>query len=115
MEQHGVGSGRRRLSGTVQGAFRSALLGWTDPVTGKRLTVQLQGELDLIESLGPAGFELLVEDDGRGGGEPVNPVAGRVRARARSCVTRAHAMPGEKANTPRLLAQDSAGLDQASA
>ena len=71
---HHTGSGRDPLEGALRGAFRSVLLGWTDPVSGERLTVRMRGERGLIDSLGSHGFEVL---DGRGlAGE--GPVAGRL-------------------------------------
>lgn len=56
-EQHH--SGRRPLSGSVRGVVRSALLGWTDPVSGERLRIRVEGQDDLVETLEPLGFERL--------------------------------------------------------
>lgn len=57
-------SGRRELTGEVRGRVRSALMGWTDPVTGDRLRVSVKGESGLVEALEPLGFERLdAEED----------------------------------------------------
>lgn len=63
METHGRMSGRRKVVGAVRGAFRSAKLGWTDPQSGERLTLELDGGDGLIESLEPLGFELLAQGE----------------------------------------------------
>ena len=47
------------MTGELRGAFRSVLLGWTDPVSGERLTVRMRGDRGMIDSLGTHGFELL--------------------------------------------------------
>ncbi len=59
MESQGRMSGRRRVVGEVRGSFRSAKLGWTDPQSGERLTLRLDAQDGLIETLEPLGFELL--------------------------------------------------------
>ena len=40
-------------------AFRSALLGWTDPESGDRLTVTVRGSEAFLADLEPLGFEPL--------------------------------------------------------
>jgi hypothetical protein len=40
-------------------AFRSALLGWTDPESGEQLTVKVRGSEDFLRRLEPIGFERL--------------------------------------------------------
>ena len=69
METNAGTSGRRPVRGAVRGAFRSALLGWTDPESGARLRVQVRGECELVESLEPLGFELLDHADDPGQAE----------------------------------------------
>lgn len=64
--------GRTPVSGALRGAFRSVLLGWTDPVSGERLTVRMRGEGGLLESLAPLGFEVLER-----GERPAGPEVGR--------------------------------------
>lgn len=56
-------SGRRKLVGEVRGRVRSALMGWTDPVTGDRLRISVKGEPGLVDSLEPLGFEPLDGED----------------------------------------------------
>jgi hypothetical protein len=43
-------------------AFRSALLGWTDPESGEQLTVTVRGSEDFLSRLEPVGFERLQGD-----------------------------------------------------
>ena len=59
MREENQESGRRKLTGEVRGRVRSALMGWTDPVTGDRLRVTVKGENGLVEALEPLGFERL--------------------------------------------------------
>jgi hypothetical protein len=40
-------------------AFRSALLGWTDPESGEQLTVKVRGSEEFLRRLEPIGFERL--------------------------------------------------------
>lgn len=49
----------RSATGTVRARFRSAWLGWTDPHTGERLTVRMDGDAELVSELVSEGFELL--------------------------------------------------------
>lgn len=49
----------RSASGAVRARFRSAWLGWTDPHTGERLTVRMDGDSDFVSELVSDGFELL--------------------------------------------------------
>lgn len=43
----------------VRARFRSACLGWTDPESGDRLTVRVDGAEELVPELVAQGFELL--------------------------------------------------------
>ncbi|MCK6447552.1 MAG: hypothetical protein L6Q99_14265 [Planctomycetes bacterium] len=49
----------RNATGAVRARFRSAWLGWTDPHTGERLTVRMDGDSDFVSELVSDGFELL--------------------------------------------------------
>jgi len=62
--------GWNEVTGAVRGSFRSVLLGWTDPVSGDRLTVRMRGEDGLLASLTPLGFEELGVDGGPWGHGP---------------------------------------------
>ncbi len=43
----------------VRAEFRSAWLGWTDPVSGERLEVRMSGGEELLPELRDLGFEVL--------------------------------------------------------
>ncbi len=64
MATHEAKRGWNEVTGAVRGSFRSVLLGWTDPVSGERLTVRMRGEDGLLASLTPLGFEELGVDGG---------------------------------------------------
>ena len=51
----------QRVRGAVRGRFRSALLGWTDPESGERLTVDLHGSDSFLQALERMGFEHLAD------------------------------------------------------
>src|SRR5262245_51720600 len=51
MATHEAKRGWNEVTGAVRGSFRSVLLGWTDPVSGDRLTVRMRGEDGLLASL----------------------------------------------------------------
>ncbi len=44
-------------------SFRSVLLGWTDPETGDRLSVRMDGSRSLVSQLQEQGFEVLASDE----------------------------------------------------
>ncbi len=43
--------------------FRSVLLGWTDPETGDRLSVRMDGSRSLVSRLERDGFEVLTTEE----------------------------------------------------
>ena len=45
----------------MRGRFRSVRLGWTDPESGERLTVDVRGAASFLPDLEPLGFEILRE------------------------------------------------------
>jgi hypothetical protein len=62
-------------------AFRSALLGWTDPESGEQLTVKVRGSEDFLRRLEPIGFERLQgEAEPETGGAPGREHAVRLSA-----------------------------------
>ena len=73
MATHDAKRGWNEVRGAVRGSFRSVLLGWTDPVSGDRLTVRMRGEDGLLASLTPLGFEELGVDGGPWGHGPTRP------------------------------------------
>lgn len=73
MATHDAKRGWNEVHGAVRGSFRSVLLGWTDPVSGDRLTVRMRGEDGLLASLTPLGFEELGMDGGPWGQGPPRP------------------------------------------
>ena len=60
-----------RPTGPVVARFRSMRLGWTDPDSGDRLTVDARGAEDLLNELERHGFRRLSEGEQNppGGGE----------------------------------------------
>jgi hypothetical protein len=46
-------------SGGPRHFFRSAVLGWTDPISGARLTLRAEGDLNMLEDLAVLGLEVL--------------------------------------------------------
>ena len=47
----------------VRASFRSTWLCWTDPHSGERLTVRMNGDTDYVSELVSEGFELLAGPD----------------------------------------------------
>jgi hypothetical protein len=103
MDSQHSSSGRNPVRGALRGAFRSLRLGWTDPVSGERLTIDADGDSSFFESLEPLGFErvgeapeLAPEGGSEGAGEPIQIRSFRARAaRARGrSVTKGTAATG---------------------
>lgn len=56
----------------VRARFRSACLGWTDPESGDRLTVRVNGAEELVPELVAQGFELLPREESAADETPGN-------------------------------------------
>lgn len=78
--------------GHVRHAFRSLILGWTDPESGDQLTVDVRGGGEFARELRSSGFEVLATRELAGAAPAareehtqtvIEIVAQRVRARAR--------------------------------
>jgi hypothetical protein len=84
MATHEARRGWNEVKGAVRGSFRSVLLGWTDPISGDRLTVRMRGEDGLLASLTPLGFEELGVDGGPWGQDGARPSLRSVEGRERT-------------------------------
>lgn len=83
------------VNGAVRGSFRSVLLGWTDPVSGERLTLRMRGEDGLLDSLAPLGFEVLDHGTGAATGDaPGRVLSFRAQRSARPRSLRSARTPG---------------------
>lgn len=85
---------------TRRRACRSLVLGWTDPESGERLLVDVQGPAGFLQGLGEHGFEVLADTDsgvpeGWGRREAVVAVA-RPAPRGASCGGPANSRPAER-------------------
>jgi hypothetical protein len=65
MKRNDDTSWRASEKSKVRAHYRSAWLGWTDPVSGERLEVRVSGGEQLLPELVSLGFELLADRDPR--------------------------------------------------
>ena len=66
----------------VRHAWRSLVLGWTDPESGDELTMDVRGGAEFARGLAGMGFEILAEPD-PGADQPARPGAIEVVAHRR--------------------------------